>query len=166
MAEKQEIIEEKLDQSGLFDFKEVYNYAHNWFVEENYGVNEDKYSEKISGSSRDIAFLWKISKRLSDYFKIEIEFKGIVVGMSDVEVETDKEKKKMNKGKIIIEIKGVIVTDPENKWDVTAFYRFLRDVYNKYIIPGRIEETKERIKKDVRTVKEEIKALLELSGKR
>ena len=86
--------------------------------------------------------------------------------MTDVEVEIDKQRKKMNKGKIEMKINGVIVKDPESKWDKTAFYRFLRDVYNKYVIPGRVENIESKIRKTVIDFKEEIKAFLELTGRR
>ena len=72
--------------------------------------------------------------------KVEFEVKELV----DVEVEIDGKKKKMNKGKVSVDIKGDLVKDPESKWDVTPFYRFLRDLYGKYIIPGRTSSTSPR----------------------
>ena len=77
MSEKDRIIEEKISHSGIFDFKSFYSYAHSWFKEEKFGVVEEKYSEKVSGNSRDITIEWLATRKLSDYFKIEIkiEFK-------------------------------------------------------------------------------------------
>ena len=166
MAEKDEIIREKIDHSGIFDFKGFYRFAHGWLVEENFGVVEEKYSEKVSGNSRNISFKWMASKRLSDYFKIEIEIESEVDDLTDVEVEIDGERKKMNKGKIKGTIKGALLKDPGSKWDTTAFTRFMRDVYNKYIIPGRISSVEGTIRSDVTSFKEELKAFLELSGRR
>ena len=54
--------------------------------------------------------------------------------LTDVEVEIDGKKKKMNKGKAGLEIKGILTRDPDSKWDTSAFYSFIRDIYNKYII--------------------------------
>lgn len=166
MAEKELLIREKFDHSGVFDFKGFYSYAHSWFIDERFGVVEDKYSEKVSGNARDLLIEWTVTKKLSDYFKIEIKVKFEISGLTDVEVEIDGERKKMNKGKVATEIKGSIVKDPDSKWDSTAFYRFLRDVYNKYVIPGRIKGIEYIIEGDVRTFKEELKAYLELSGRR
>jgi hypothetical protein len=42
----------------------------------------------------------------------------------------------------------------------------MKDVYNKYVIPGRILNMRMRVEDDVRTFKDELKAFLELSGKR
>jgi len=166
MAEKEQVIDERLTHSGIFDFVSFYKYAHSWLKEERYGVSEEKYSEKVSGNARDLDIRWMATKKLSDYFKIEIEVEFEVEKLTDVEVEIDGERKKTNKGKIGIKIKGVLVKDPDSKWDKTPFYRFTRDVYNKYVIPGRVHSMEERIKSVVISFKDELKTFLELSGRR
>lgn len=166
MAEKDQVTKEKVENSGLWDFKGFYTYAHGWLKEENFDVEEEKYSETVTGNSRKINFEWKATKTLSDYFKHEIKLKFAVQDLTDVEVEIDGKKKKMNKGKILIEIKGTLVRDPESKWDITPWYRFLRDTYNKYVVPGRVQNQRDMLISDVITLKEELKAYLELSGRR
>ena len=104
MAEKDQLIKEKLDHSGLFDFSALYSFAHSWYKTEEYGVIEEKYSEKVSGNARDMDIEWKANKPLSDYFKIEQKLKFEVRELTDVEVEIDGKKRKMNKGKISLEI--------------------------------------------------------------
>ncbi len=83
-----------------------------------------------------------------------------------MEVEIDGKKQKTNKGSVQIEIKGHIIKDPDSKWDVSPFVRFIRDVYNKYIIPGKVEAIENIIFADVSKFKDEMKAFLELMGKR
>lgn len=166
MADKDQIIKEKLDHSGLFNFSSLYNYAHSWYKNEEYGVVEEKYSEKVSGNTKSLLIEWKASKRFSDYFKIEQKIEFEISDMSDVEVEIDGKKSKMNKGKISIEVKGVLVRDPDSAWDAKPFYKFIRDVYNKYIIPGRVDFMEDKVRSDVKDFKEQLKAFLELSGKR
>jgi alpha-amylase/alpha-mannosidase (GH57 family) len=166
MSEKEEIIKEKLDYSGLLKFADLYKYAHSWLDEEDYGVVEDKYEEKISGNSKDIEVEWKCTKKVSDYFKNEIKLKFEIKGLVDVEVEVDGKKKKMQQGKVKVELKGTLIKDPESKWEGSAFYRFLREVYNKYIVPQRVDEKEESIEDDVKDLKEEIKSFLDLIGKR
>ena len=167
MVEKDQIIKEKLDHSGIFDFGDLYSFMHNWFKDNIYGVNEERYSEKISGAARDISFEWKVTKWISDYFKIEHTVRIDVIGLTDVEVEIDGKKKKMNKGKFAMEIKGVLIKDPKNSWDETSpVYKFLRESYDKYIIPGRVRGVEDKIENDVRAFKDEVKAYLELTGKR
>jgi len=167
MVEKDQIIKEKLDHSGIFDFSELYGFMHTWLKDNLYGVNEERYSEKVSGTGRDISFEWKATKLITDYFKIEHTIRVEVTGLTEVEVEIDGKRKKMNKGKIAMEIKGVSIKDPANTWDETKpFYKFLREAYDKYIIPARVKGIADKIENDVRAFKDEVKAYLELSGKR
>lgn len=166
MPEREEVIKEKIDHSGIFDFKSFYKFAHSWLYDEGHGVTEEKYSEKISGNSRDILIKWSFIKEMSDYFKADGEIEMEVKNLTDVEVEIDGERKKMNKGKISMEIKSLLIMDPEGKWDQNAFYKFIREIYTKYVVPGRVEHARNSIRKDIISLKEEVKALLELSGRR
>ncbi len=166
MADKEQVIKEQLEHNGIWSFSEFYSYAHSWFKNEGYGVMEDKYNEKVSGDSRDIAIEWIISKGISDYFKVEIKIRFDITGLKDVEAEIDGKKKKTNKGRIWLEIKGYLVKDPGSKWDVTAGWRFMRDFYNKYIIPARVDDMQNKVRSDVREFKDSLKAYLELLGKR
>lgn len=168
MVERDLIIKEKVQHEGLFNFKELYKYAHQWFREEDYdAVIEEKYKEKlVTGNARDIEVEWKISKSLSEYFKMEMSVKFEILGMSDVEAEIDGKKKKMNKGEIGVEIKGFVTKDPKSKWEIYPFYRFIREVYDKYVIPSRTSAIEDRLKDDVRDFKEALKSFLELYGRR
>jgi hypothetical protein len=166
MAEKDQIIEEKLDYSGLVKFSDLYEYTHSWFAEEDYGVVEEKYAEKISGNSKEIDIDWKCTKQLSDYFKLELKVGWEIKGLVDVEVEVDGKKKKMQQGKIKLKFKGMLVKDPKSEWDTSPGWRFLRDVYNKYIVPQRVDAMEDKVKSDVQDVKEKVKAYLDLTAKR
>ena len=166
MAEKDLLLKEKLIHTGIFDLGSFYNFAHKWFIDEKYGVDEDRYSEKISGDSRDLSFEWKAHKKLSDYFKAEQKLKFKISNVRDVEVEIDGVKKQMQKGDIELEINGNLISDPDSKWEKSPFYRMLRDIYGKYIIPGRTDLIKDRVKDDLRAFKDEIKGFLDLEGKR
>lgn len=166
MADKDLIIKEKVSNSGIFDFSGFYKYAHDWLEDENYGVIEDKYSEKVAGNARNLYIEWTAVKSFSDYFKIEIKIKFYIDNLTDVEVEIDGQKKKANKGVVTVELKGTVIKDPSSKWDTAPYLQFMRNLYNKYVIPARVESMDEKTMADVKTLKDELKAFLELSGKR
>lgn len=166
MAEKDLLIKEKLEHVGLFSFDDLYSYAYGWFKEEGYGVTEEKYSEKHSNGAKDITVEWKCAKGMSDYFKVEIGVKFEVLGLIEVEVEQEGKKKKTNKGRVTIEAKGVLVQDPSSKWDESPTYKFMRELYSKYIIPGRVDTMEGKVGGDVRDFKEKLKIFLESTGRR
>jgi hypothetical protein len=167
MADKSMLIGEKLDYTGLFNFSGMYKFAHSWLSEEEgYGVVEEKYSEKIAGNSKEIGIEWVATKKMGDYFKVELKIEFKVSDLTDVEVEIDKTKKKMQKGKVSIGIKGAIIKDPGSKWEGSNFDKFLRGWYDKFIIPQKIDNTEGKVRSDVQSFKEELKSYLELSAKR
>jgi hypothetical protein len=166
MAERDLLVQEKAEHDGIWDFKGFYIFAHNWLKEEGYGVDEAKYTEKVSGNEKSIFIEWLATKRLSDYFKIEHKIRFLINGLSDVEVEMDGNKKKMNKGHIEIQIKANLVSDPESKWEKSATSRFFRDMYNKYIIPTRVDNLKMEVVTDAQRFKDELKEFLDVGGRR
>ncbi|MBU0907531.1 MAG: hypothetical protein KKD18_01355 [Nanoarchaeota archaeon] len=166
MAEKEEIIKEKMEHEGLFDLKAMYVFAHNWYIEPGFGVTEEEYIEKLKGDARDLVIKWKATKDVSDYFKFETKMKYEIENMTDVEVEIDGKRKQMNKGKIKLEIVGALVYDKDGKWESSAYNRFMRDVYNKYIIPSRVEAMKQEVRRRVTTFKDDLKSFLNLTARR
>ena len=161
------IIKEKFEHTGIFSFDAAYAYAYNWFKDESFKVIEEKYKEKLVGTSeKEIEFEWTCTKRISDYFKEEIRIKQKTERMSEVEVEIDGKKKKTNKGKMEMEIKGTLISDPDSKWDASPWYTFLRDVYSKYVISGRVDKMEDEVEDDVIDFKEKMKEFLEITGKR
>ena len=87
MSEKDKVSEEKVKWSGLFDFKETYQFIYNWLNEEGYWVEEKKYIEELTGDSKKVEIVWVATKKVSDYFKNELKLTWRIVGMKSVEVE-------------------------------------------------------------------------------
>jgi len=167
MVEKDQVIKEKIKYAGLGDFGDIYKFARDWFWKEDFNLIEEGYTEKIKPNGKDLELLWAASKKVSDYFKITIKLKWVILGMSDVEVEVDGRKKKMNKfGEIGIEVKGILEKDYNSKWEVNAWQKFFKDVYQKYVIPQRTDQKEDQTRDFVQDFKEEMKAFLELSGRK
>jgi len=166
MAEKEKIIKEKLEHAGLFDYGAFYSFAHSWFKEEKYGVTEEKYAEKVSGNKRNIDIEWKATKELSDYYKFEMKIKFLIKDLTDVEVELNGKKEKMNQGKTEVEVTGYLIKDHKSKWDTSAFSRFMRDFYNNHIVPSRINDMENLLTSELKGFKEELKSFLEIMGRR
>ena len=166
MAQKDKLIEEKMKHSGVFVFSDVYGYIHGWLKDKGYGIIEDEYNEDVSDKGRDISSKWTAIKDISDYFKSELKLKIAAKKLTNIKAEVDGVKQDMNKGDLEVEIVGNIVGDPESKWDTSPFLRFMRDFYNKYIIPSRVGDTKGIVRGHVSSLKEDLKSFLDLYGKR
>jgi len=167
MVEKDTLLKETVKYAGVVDFPGIYNFLFEWVKDEKYDITEDLYTEKVKGDAKDIDIKWTASKKLTDYFKSAIDIKWRILGMKDVEVQIDGKKKKMNKlAELKIDIKGVLEKDYDNKWNSSTTAKFFKEIYNKYVIPGRTSEMESKIISFVQDMKEEAKAFLELTGKR
>ena len=58
--------------------------------------------------------------------------------MQSVEVVKDGKKQKMMNGRILVEIKGAIELDYDNRFEDSRFLRWLRGFYHRFILFGKI----------------------------
>ncbi len=164
MVEKDKITEEKVKRSGIFDFKDTYQFAYRWLRDEDYDVEEKKYIEDVGADSKKVEIKWEATKKITDYFKIELKLDWRVLGLVNVEVEKDGKKIKTNKGGFELKISGTLIRDYQSSWDRNPMYKFLRGIYDKYIILGTVKKYEMKVFTEVETLAEEIKAFLTIEG--
>jgi len=165
MAEKKEVYKQKVKQTGYWNYKDLYNFCYNWLKDEGYKLKEKEYIEKISPAGKEIILKWEASKKITDYFKHVIEVDWHILFMKDAEVEQDGKKVSTNKGEVGITLKANLVRDYEERWEDKPFYKFLRGVYEKYIIRATKEEYEDDLEDKAKEFLKEIKAFLNLSGR-
>jgi hypothetical protein len=167
MAEKDTIFSSKVKYNGVLDFPAFYKFCYDWLTEEmGLGVSETKYAEKISGDAKNIDIDWSGSAKLTDYFRFDVKVTFQVIGLTKLEVVQDGKKMKMNKGSIQVSIKGIIVRDYQGKFEVNATRKFMRGVYEKWVIPSRIEQFENKIVGDCDEFLSQAKAYLDIEAKR
>ena len=168
MAEKDTIFSSTIKSVGIFSFKDFYLFCHEWLTEET-GMDplkEKKYEEKIVGDMKEIKIVWEGEKKLTDYFRFDTKIKFEVKALKEVEVMQGGKKVKTNQGSVKVNIKGILVRDYEGKFERTAYRKFSRGVYEKWVIPSRIEEFETKIASDSDEFLGQAKAYLDLEGKK
>ncbi|MEK6848728.1 MAG: hypothetical protein AABX65_03800 [Nanoarchaeota archaeon] len=166
MAEQDRIYIEKVKYSGTFDFKELYRFCYDWLVDNGYLVSEKSYGEKVGSSGKDVEIEWEAKKKISDYFRFVITAKWRILGMTSVDVEKDGKKIGVNKGAFEITLRGLLEKDYEHRWENNAFTKFLRGVYDRYVIRARIDQYEGKIFFEVDELVAQIKSFLALEGKK
>ncbi|MFA6022706.1 MAG: hypothetical protein WC781_01315 [Candidatus Pacearchaeota archaeon] len=164
MAEKDKITESKVKYSGIFDFKEVYQFVYRWLDEEDYWIEEKKYIEEVSGDTKKVEIQWIASKKISDYFKFEHKLNWRIIGLTSIEVEKNGKKIKMNKGNFEIKIASTLVKDWEGTWEKQPYMKFLRGLYDRFLIEGRIKSYEIKCFLDGQDLAEQIKAFFAIEG--
>jgi hypothetical protein len=167
MAEKEEIFSSKIKYEGVFDFKELYKFCYQWLVEEmQLDTVEDKYQEKITGDSKGIKVEWTGTRKVTDYFKFSVSVKFEIINLTNVEVTQSGRKIKMNNGLIEIKVKGTLIRDYDGKFEKTASRKFMRSIYEKWVIASRIEQFETKLISDCNEFLAQSKAFLDLEGKK
>jgi hypothetical protein len=165
MAEKNNVFKQVLKHKGFFNYPDLYTFCYNWFKDHRYKLFEEAYTEKLQGDSKEIVIKWVAKRKVSDYFKEEIKVDWHILGMINAEVMVGDKKEKTNKGEAKISISADLVHDHEDNWSKTVFYKFLRGVYDKYIIRNTTDQYEDRLNSAASEFYEDLKAFLNLEGR-
>jgi hypothetical protein len=167
MPEKDSIFSSKVKFDGVFLFSSFYKFCYEWIRDETgLLISENKYKEKLSGDSKNIEIEWVGVKELTDYFKFEMKVTFTLVGLTNVEISQGNQKIKTNKGSVEVAVKGTVIKDYKGKFEKTAFLKFLRGIYEKTVIPARIEDIEGKQIAECDEFLAQAKAYLDLEGKR
>jgi hypothetical protein len=165
MAEKDQVFKTKIKYTGIWDFKQVYRFLYDWFADNGYKVKEAGYTEKIKADGKEIEIKWVAKKKVSDYFQFQINADWLILGMTETEVQKEGAKMKMNKGYLEIMFSATLIKDYEQRWENNALLKFLRGVYDRYIIKSRIEDYEDRLLAEVDELIAQEKSFLAIEGK-
>lgn len=164
MTEKIRSFKGKVKQKGIFNYKDLYEFLFDFFMENGYDVHETKYREKINGDAKEVEISWDgIKDTGSNYFKYQIAVYWIILGMKPVTIKKDGREIKSDSGTVEISFTGNLIKDPDNKWD-KPILRVLRDLYDRYIIKQRIENHEIQLYQDANEVVAQLKSFLAIEG--
>jgi len=164
MSEKDKVAEGKINHDGIFDYKEVYRFMYTWLTDFDYFVEEKTYTEKAKPEGKEVEIHWIARRKISDYFRFILKIDWNIFGMTSVEVVKDNIKVKANKGRLEIKVTAFLEKDYENRWENTAFVRFLRGMYDRFIIRNRIEDYEDKIAEELDEIVSQTKGFLALEG--
>jgi len=118
------------------------------------------------GDSKNIEIKWRGFKDITDYFRFEIKVNFRVLGLKKVEINQGGTKIETNKGSVEIKVKGILARDYKGKFETSAFNKFIRSIYEKWVIPSRVLEFEGKVINDCDEFLNQAKAYLDLEGKR
>tara|TARA_Y100000310_G_C20662791_1_gene805700 strand:- start:1975 stop:2481 length:507 start_codon:yes stop_codon:yes gene_type:complete len=166
MPEKETVFSSKVKYKGIFSFKDFYQFCYDWVDGElDMDLQEKKYSEKLIGDAKMMEIRWEAEKELTDYFRFDAKITFIVEDLKKVEVSNGGVKVETNKGVVKLKVEGILVKDYKGKFETSAFNKFLRGIYEKWIIESKVEEFKAEIAEECDELLLQMKAYLDLEGK-
>ena len=163
MSEKEFVARNlKIKQRSTFDMAELYKVMYRWFSRHNYDFQEKEYLEKQSGDSKQLEIGWYGARKISDYIKLHINVKFLVIGLKNTEVQVGNVKRKTNEGDVEMRFDAIVERDYEGKFEGNPTTKFLREFYDKYVIKSRLEGYEEQLHEEVYELMGEVKSFLNL----
>lgn len=151
----------KIKASTVFDFEELYIEMQRWFLHFGYDWKETRYLiNSLPNGSTLSEISWVCSKKVDEYvsYTMNVDFKATV---SDVEVNVDNVKKKMNKGSVEFRFKGIMYKNTK-VWEKKFFGRLLGAIYEKILIRDRLGDIEDNLLGESNRLFDEIKTYLNI----
>ena len=164
MVEKDLVWKGKLKHTGIIDSRELYTFCYKWLTDEDYFIVEKVYNEKITKDGKEVEIKWFAFRKISDYFRFYLKIDWRII-LTPVEAIKNGGKVKAEKGILEIKIDGVLEKDYEHRWENNGFLKFLRGVYDRYMIRTRVEQYEERLMEEVNEFIAQCKSLLAIETK-
>ena len=168
MASKDKIFSSAIKYNGVLDFAAFYKFCYEWLKDEFKlaPVAEDKYTEKLTGDAKDIDVEWTGLKKVNDYFQYEVKVKFRILGLTKVELNNNGAKISTNNGSVEVKVTGTLIHDYDGKFETSATRKFLRGIYEKWIIKNFIDQLEDKLAEGCDTFLTQAKAYLDLEGKK
>lgn len=165
--EKETVFSSQIKYVGVFSLKDYYQFCYDWLTEQiGLTLVEKKYGEKLNKDAKDIDIEWTASRKVTDYFKFELEIKYKIIALKNVEIVQNNAKIKTNQGEVKLMLKGNLIRDYDGKFEKDSFRKFLRSIYEKWIIASRVEQFEDNLAGECDEFLNQAKAFLDLEGKK
>jgi hypothetical protein len=167
MVEKRPVIEgETISYDGLFRLKDVYSMITEWMMDNGYVPVEKRVTETVTKSGKHVEVDFEPFKKFSDYAKGVIRIRLGGSNITEVEATIDGQKRKMQKGGIMVDFTSWLETDYEGRWETKPVFYVLRTLFEKYIFTPFLSGFITKVRNDTNDIKERIRAYLNLEGRR
>jgi len=130
-----------IQYKGIFDMDDLYQTVADFFRQKKFKFYEIQNRHRRPGPfGAEVYHHFKATRKVEDFYSWTVDIVMETFDLRDVEVVLkDGAKKKMSKGRLWIQIRGIVDIDYERLWDKSAFMAQLKNFFNKYIIKKRIE---------------------------
>lgn len=164
MAEIKTLIDGKsLSYEGVFNLKELYRLIDKWFKDHGYDKQEIKNWEDVSQNEKQIILEVIPYKKVSDYARLDIRIFMIFSKLTEIDLDKDGMKFKMNKGRAEFYFDAYIITDYENKWETRPIFYFVKNVFDKWVYRIYTSTYDSEVIRDCTEVENEIRGYLNMN---
>ncbi|MEM4266818.1 MAG: hypothetical protein QW404_02065 [Candidatus Nanoarchaeia archaeon] len=149
----------KVAQESTFDMQELYRLGRTWFDKHGYDFYEKEYIASQKEDSKNASIKWEAEKKIDDYIKVHIEARVKFKNLREVQGK----KKMMNTGEVSVNVESYIERDYESNWEKGFMTKFIRGLYDTFLIRGKIDKDKNRLERETKEFLNEIRTFLKVN---
>jgi hypothetical protein len=151
-----------IKHKGIFDFNGIINEIGSWFNKHKYDWYQKGHSQKPTPDGGYFEGEWVAEKEVTEYVKFKISVLIWLRGLQDIAIEKDGKTIKMNKGNIEITFNASMVKDyagtfRNKKGEETEFLKFVRELYEKYVIKSKLSDFEDKVEDEGKDLIEHIR---------
>jgi hypothetical protein len=138
--------------------QQLYKLGRSWFDKHGYDFYEKEYIASQKEDARNASIKWESEKKVDDYVRFHIEARVKFKNLKEVQGK----KKMMNTGEVSVSIEAYIMKDYESNWEKGFTSKFIRGVYDAFVIRGKLEKDKSRLDREAKEFFNEIRTFLKI----
>lgn len=142
----------------VFEMDELYNVAKQWCKLNRYSLYEKAIEQEVTPDGKEEMIKWIIERKVDNHMKFQIR---IIFKINGINVNV-KKKGKAVKGGISFDVDSWVEVDYDKDWDESPLFKFMRDIYNRFILGDKYDKYSDLLKKDTHDVYNELRAFLDL----
>ncbi|MBI4155504.1 hypothetical protein HY498_05475 [Candidatus Woesearchaeota archaeon] len=145
----------------VFNLEEIYKFCMRWFEHNGWTWAELSYRDSTrSDGGKTIEYNWEARKEFDKYISFVITMDVLTIAK---EIEIEEGGRKLKKMKGLIEFSfSAYLEKSEEKFGKGESGKFLRKMYEKYVIRKKIEDAEEVMYREIIELINELKAFLSL----
>lgn len=163
MAERQVVVDqEKINYEGLFLIKDLIKIVYDWANDKGYVPLEPRHTEVIKDNIKTVEIDFTPYKKVTDFAKNLFQIKLTCSDITEVVIEQEGKRKKIDQGKVQIVFTAWLETDYEQRWETKPIFYILRTAFEKYVYTPFLSGYRDAIRTDTTTLQDQFKSYLNL----
>ncbi len=139
----------QLSYDGTFSIVEFYKKVEEWISVKGKEKDIKKRLEHVEPKGKKIDWDVEIWEDITEYTRSIVRMRALFDNVEEVDVKRAKTKERLNKGKVLIILDGILEGATIGKWQQKPLYYFLRALVDKFIYMFYTHRFDSRIVADV-----------------
>jgi len=149
MVEKKFVIDGmELAYDGSFDILEFFKTVDRWINDKGKEKEVKKKLENVESSGKKLEQILEIWEDVTDFARSVVRMRALFTDVKETKVKAKKRVKKLNKGKVLIIIDGILETDLEGRWQQRPLFYFMRALADKFIYKFYMNKIEDKLAAD------------------